>query len=129
MYDSDPTQRSNIFHTLLRIYLRPRPDHPVLFAPALSLLSMHAARIDAVEAFDLLPPLVALEDIQVYLTKTLRRSVERRREAKVVRAIGKSAVEEAEREVVDLEERRVKITEARLCVLFRAFLLRRNTAR
>ncbi|GAA5987416.1 hypothetical protein JCM10908_001946 [Rhodotorula pacifica] len=115
VYDSDPTLRSNIFHTLLRIYLRPRPDHPVLFSPALSLLSTHAARIDAVEAFELLPPLVALEDIQVYLTKTLRRSVEKRREAKMVRAVGKSAVEKAEREVVDLEERRVKITEGRLC--------------
>lgn len=108
--------RSTIFHTLLRIYLRPRADHPVLFAPALSLLSTHAARIDAIEAFELLPPLVALEDIQVYLTKTLRRSVEKRREAKMVRAVGKSAVDQAEGEVVDLEERRVKITEGRLCV-------------
>lgn len=116
VYDSDPTMRSTIFHTLLRIYLRPRADHPVLFAPALSLLSTHAARIDAIEAFELLPPLVALEDIQVYLTKTLRRSVEKRREAKMVRAVGKSAVDQAEGEVVDLEERRVKITEGRLCV-------------
>lgn len=116
VYDSDPTMRSTIFHTLLRIYLRPRADHPVLFAPALSLLSTHAARIDAIEAFELLPPLVALEDIQVYLTKTLRRSVEKRREAKMVRAVGKSAVDQAEGEVVNLEERRVKITEGRLCV-------------
>lgn len=108
--------RSTIFHTLLRIYLRPRADHPVLFAPALSLLSTHAARIDPIEAFELLPPLVALEDIQIYLTKTLRRSVEKRREAKMVRAVGKSAVDKAEWEVVDLEERRVKITEGRLCV-------------
>jgi hypothetical protein len=133
VYDSDPTMRSTIFHTLLRIYLRPRADHPVLFAPALSLLSTHAARIDAIEAFELLPPLVALEDIQVYLTKTLRRSVEKRREAKMVRGVGKSAVDQAEGEVVDLEERRVKITEGRLCVsiLFRSlsFLRARSVSR
>lgn len=114
VYDSDTSGHSDIFHTLLRIYLRPRADHPVHFGPALSLLSTHAARIDAVEAFELLPPLVALQDMQTYLTKTLRQSVERAREAKMVRAVGKSAVDRATFEVVELEERRVKIGESRL---------------
>ncbi|GAA6017561.1 hypothetical protein JCM8202_000334 [Rhodotorula sphaerocarpa] len=115
VYDADTSGRSDIFHTLLRIYLRPRPQHPVLFAPALSLLSTHAAHIDAVEAFELLPPLVALEDIQTYLTKTLRRSHEKRREAKMVRAVGKGAMDQAQYEVVELEARRVKIAEGRVC--------------
>lgn len=115
VYDSDESMRSTIFLLLLRIYLRPRPSHPLLFAPALSLLSTQAARIDPTEVFDLLPPLVALGDLQVYLEKTLRRSTERVREAKMVKAIGRSWLDQNEREVVDLEERRVKVTEGRVC--------------
>ncbi|GJN90166.1 hypothetical protein Rhopal_003165-T1 [Rhodotorula paludigena] len=115
VYDSDESMRPSIFLLLLRIYLRPRPSHPLLFAPALSLLSTQAARIDPTEAFDLLPPLVALGDLQVYLEKTLRRSTERVREAKMVKAIGRSWLDQNEREVVDLEERRVKVTEGRVC--------------
>ncbi|GAA5999473.1 Vam6p [Rhodotorula paludigena] len=115
VYDSDESMRSTIFLLLLRIYLRPRPSHPLLFAPALSLLSTQAARIDPTEAFDLLPPLVALGDLQVYLEKTLRRSTERVREAKMVKAMGRCWLDQNEREVVDLEERRVKVTEGRVC--------------
>lgn len=109
--------RSSIFHVLLRIYLRPRPNHPLLFGPALALLASHAAAIDAIEVFDLLPPLVALGDLQTYLEKTLRRSGERVRDAKMVKAIGRSAMDDAERNVINLEERRVKITETRVCPL------------
>ncbi|BGP49482.1 Vacuolar morphoproteinsis protein 6 [Rhodotorula kratochvilovae] len=115
VYDSDEAMRPTIFHLLLRLYLRPRPNHPLLFTPALSLLSTQAARIDPIEAFDLLPPLVALGDIKVYLEKTLRKSNERAREAKMVKALGRSWLDQQEREVVDLEERRVKITEGRVC--------------
>lgn len=116
VYEVDPTMRSSIFHILLRIYLRPRANHPMLFGPALALISAHASSIDAIEVFDLLPPLVALSDIKVFLEKTLRRSGERVREAKILKAIGRSTVETEERSVVDLEERRVKITDSRVYV-------------
>ncbi|GAA5860999.1 hypothetical protein JCM5353_003083 [Sporobolomyces roseus] len=115
VYDNDESMRSTIFPLLLRLYLRPRPSHPLLFGPALSLLSTHAARIDPLEAFDLLPPLVSLSDMQVYLKKTLRRSTERRREAVMVKNVARSWVDQAEGELVDLEERRVKISESRVC--------------
>lgn len=108
--------RATIFPLLLRLYLRPRPSHPLLFAPALSLLSNHAARIDPLEAFELLPPLVSLGDMQTYLIKTLRRSTERRREAVMVKNVGRSWVDQNERDLVDLEERRVKISESRVYV-------------
>lgn len=107
--------QSSIFHILLRIYLRPRSNHPLLFGPALALLSSHAAAIDAVEVFDLLPPLVALRDLQTYLEKTLRRSGERTRDAQLVRAVRQSQMDDAARRVVDLEERRVKVTDGRVC--------------
>ncbi|GAA5895940.1 Vam6p [Sporobolomyces salmoneus] len=115
VYESDEAMKSTIFPLLLRLYLRPRPSHPLLFAPALSLLSNHAARIDPFEAFELLPPLVSLGDMQTYLTKTLRRSTERRREAVMVKNVGRSWVEQNERDLVDLEERRVKISDSRVC--------------
>uniref|UniRef100_A0A0K3CJ75 BY PROTMAP: gi/342319407/gb/EGU11356.1/ Rab guanyl-nucleotide exchange factor [Rhodotorula glutinis ATCC 204091] n=1 Tax=Rhodotorula toruloides TaxID=5286 RepID=A0A0K3CJ75_RHOTO len=114
VYDSDESMRPTIFHLLLRLYLRPRQNHPLFVGPALALLSTQAARIDPIEAFELLPPLVAVSDIKVYLEKTLRRSNERARETKMVKAIGRSWVDQADREVVDLEERRVKVTEGRV---------------
>lgn len=106
--------KSTIFPLLLRLYLRPRPSHPLLFGPALSLLSNHAARIDPLETFELLPPLVSLSDVQTYLKKTLRRSTERKREAVMVKNVGRSWIDQNDREVVDLEERRVKISESRV---------------
>ncbi|GAA5982475.1 hypothetical protein JCM5350_000425 [Sporobolomyces pararoseus] len=115
VYDSDESMKSTIFPLLLRLYLRPRPSHPLLFGPALSLLSNHAARIDPLETFELLPPLVSLSDMQTYLKKTLRRSTERKREAVMVKNVGRSWVDQNEREIVDLEERRVKISESRVC--------------
>jgi hypothetical protein len=114
VYESDPTMRSSIFHLLLRIYLRPRPSHPLLFSPALALLQNHSSSISALDVFDLLPPLVALSDIKIFLEKTLRRSGEREREGKVLRALGKSEMEGRRGKVVELEERRVKITEGRV---------------
>ncbi|GAA5946072.1 hypothetical protein JCM3775_007212 [Rhodotorula graminis] len=115
VWDSDESMRPSIFHLLLRLYLRPRPDFPLFFEPALSLLSTQAARIDPVEAFDLLPPLVALGDLQVYLEKTLRRQTERSTESRMVKAIGRSLLDQQEVKIVDLEERRVKITDGRIC--------------
>jgi len=114
VYDSDESMRPTIFHLLLRLYLRPRPDYPLLFEPALSLLSTQAARIDPVEAFDLLPPLVALGDLQIYLEKTLRRQTERSTESRMVKAIGRALLDQQDVELVDLEERRVKITDGRM---------------
>lgn len=114
VYDSDPVMRPTIFHLLLRIYLRPRPSHPLLFAPALALISSHASSIDAIEVFELLPPLVALQDIRGFLEKTLRSGGEKRREVGVVRGVGRAGVDRLEEELVQLEERRVKITEGRV---------------
>ncbi|GEM08903.1 rab guanyl-nucleotide exchange factor [Rhodotorula toruloides] len=115
VYDSDESMRATIFHLLLRLYLRPRQNHPLFFGPALALLAIQAARIDPIEAFELLPPLFAVSDIKVYLEKTLRRSSERVREAKMVKAIGQSWVDQADSGIVDLEERRVQVTEGRVC--------------
>ncbi|GAA6044405.1 hypothetical protein JCM8097_002743 [Rhodosporidiobolus ruineniae] len=115
VYDDDETMRPTIFPLLLRLYLRPRPGQPLLFDPALSLLATHAARIPHLEAFDLLPPLVAVKDLQTYLEKTLRRSGERRREGTMVREVQRAWMEEKEWEKVTLEERRVKVSEGRVC--------------
>lgn len=106
--------RQTIFHLLLRIYLRPRINHPLLFTPALALISNHAASIDPIEVFDLLPPLVALGDIKTFLEKTLRKSHEKAREGQVLRGIARSQMDANSQTVVELEERRVKITDSRL---------------
>lgn len=107
--------RSSIFSLLLRLYLRPRASQPLLFTPALSLISSHASQMDPIEVFDLLPPLVALSDLRGWLEKSLRRSGQVQREARVVRALGRAECDEKEIAVAALENRRVRVDETRLC--------------
>ncbi|SCZ95117.1 BZ3500_MvSof-1268-A1-R1_Chr11-3g03615 [Microbotryum saponariae] len=105
----------DVFHILLRIYLRPTNDQKVMFAPALELVKKYALYLDPIVVFDLLPPLVSIADLKVFLEKTLRRSVQAKNDTLVLKAITKSLSEKEEREKVDLEERRVKVTEGRVC--------------
>ena len=123
VYDAKDPSKSGIFLTLLKVYLRPTqqqrdsgtsqhvspaetPSAP-LFAPALALLSTQGTRMDTDAALDLLPPLVTVRDVRVFLGKSIRRSVWTARMDGVARTL------------VDLEGRRVKITDGRLCPLCR----------
>ncbi|SCV73601.1 BQ2448_7527 [Microbotryum intermedium] len=104
-----------IFHVLLRIYLRPRDDQKFMFEPALELVKKYALYLDPIVVFDLLPPLVLVGDLKVFLEKTLRRSVQAKNDRLTLKGITKSLLEKQDTEKVGLEERRVKITEARVC--------------
>ncbi|KDE07783.1 hypothetical protein MVLG_02051 [Microbotryum lychnidis-dioicae p1A1 Lamole] len=106
----------DIFHILLRIYLRPRRnDQKIMFEPALELIKKNALYLDPIVVFDLLPPLISIGKLKIFLEKTLRRSVQVKNETLVLKGITKSFLEKEERDKVDLEERRVKINEGRVC--------------
>jgi hypothetical protein len=115
VYASEPDSKGSVFLTLLRIYLRPRPGTQVLLEPAVELISRHAARIDAAEVFDLLPPLMTVQELQSFLVKAMRRSTELRRGSRVEREIYRARQDQLDLKQVGLEDRRVRITESRVC--------------
>jgi hypothetical protein len=115
VYLAQPDSKGSVFLTLLRIYLRPRPNMPVLLEPAVGLISRHASRIDATEVFELLPPLMTVQELQDFLVKAIRRSVELQRGSRVEREIYRARQDQLDLKLVTLEDKRVKITESRVC--------------
>ncbi|KAF8896557.1 vacuolar sorting protein 39 domain 2-domain-containing protein [Infundibulicybe gibba] len=107
------TPTSGVFHTLLRIYLRPTvtTSHDLL-RPALELISRHGPRLDAVEILELLPPLVAAENIRTFLIGALRAPIF---DTHVVRAVSKARDEQLARRLMGLQAKRVKVTDSRIC--------------
>ncbi|KAL0577985.1 Vacuolar morphogenesis protein 6 [Marasmius crinis-equi] len=107
------TPTSNVFLTLLRIYLRPTVKTNIDFLqPALDLISRHSPRLDTVEALQLLPPMVTTQDIRTFLIEGLRIPVF---DAHVMRSISKARDDQLSRSLMALQLRRVKVTDSRIC--------------
>jgi Vam6/Vps39-like protein vacuolar protein sorting-associated protein 39 len=112
---------SAIFLTLLRIYLRPQSSPPTtssyptpwLLQPALELISRHSPRLDAVETLQILPPLVQAQDLKEFLVQSLRAP---RFDVRVIREIAKARKEDVAAKLMMLEQRKVKVTDSRMCV-------------
>lgn len=105
----------NIFLPLLRIYLVPKPPHTkLLIPPALSLIAKHSTSLEPLEVIDLLPPLLTMQEVHSFFLKTLREGKARRNEARVLREVMKSQGQAADRTLMRLQERRVRITDTRL---------------
>ncbi|KAI9061003.1 hypothetical protein FKP32DRAFT_1594678 [Trametes sanguinea] len=106
---------SNVFLTLLRIYLQPGPSAPSaaeLLPPALELISRHSPRLDPVATLQLLPPLVTAQDVRAFLLESLRAPVF---DTRVVRNIYKAREEQIARRLMVLQSKRVRITDSRIC--------------
>ncbi|KDR78810.1 hypothetical protein GALMADRAFT_244386 [Galerina marginata CBS 339.88] len=102
-----------VFLTLLRIYLRPTAQTTTdLLQPALDLISRHGPRLDAVETLQLLPPLVTTDDIRTFLVDALRVPVF---DTRVIRQISKARNDQLARRLINLQARRVKVTDSRIC--------------
>ncbi|KAG7444850.1 uncharacterized protein BT62DRAFT_970791 [Guyanagaster necrorhizus] len=112
-YYQSEGETSNIYLTLLRIYLRPTvKDTQDYLHPALDLISRHSPRLDAVETLKLLPPLVTAEDIRTFLVDAMRVPIFNNR---VVRGISKSRNDQLSRKLMILQTKRVKVTDSRIC--------------
>ncbi|RDB25711.1 Vam6/Vps39-like protein [Hypsizygus marmoreus] len=108
---------SNVFLTLLRIYLRPTaaPSSITtadLLAPALDLIARHNPRLDAVETLQLLPPLVTAQDVRGFLVEALRAPIF---DTAVVRQVSKARDDQVARRLMLLQKRMVKVTDSRIC--------------
>ncbi|KAF5392213.1 hypothetical protein D9757_001433 [Collybiopsis confluens] len=111
-YYQPGTETSNVFLTLLRVYLRPTVKMNVdLLQPALELISRHSRRLDTTEALQLLPPLVTMNDVRTFLVEGLRIPIF---DTEVVRQIGKARNDQIARQLMSLQTKRVKITDSRI---------------
>ncbi|KIK62434.1 hypothetical protein GYMLUDRAFT_41874 [Collybiopsis luxurians FD-317 M1] len=112
-YHQPGTETSNVFLTLLRIYLRPTVKTDAdLLRPALELISRHSRRLDTTEALQLLPPLVTLNDVRTFLIEGLRIPTF---DTDVVRQISKARNDQIARKLMSLQTKRVKVTDSRIC--------------
>ena len=105
---------SDVYLTLLRIYLLPGPSAPPaaeLLPPALELISRHSPRLDPAATLQLLPPLVTAQDVRAFLLEALREPLF---DTRVVRNVAKARQEQAARRLIALQSRRVRITESRM---------------
>ncbi|KAG7089926.1 hypothetical protein E1B28_011558 [Marasmius oreades] len=104
---------SNVFLTLLRIYLRPTVKTNVnLLQPALELISRHSPRLDTIEALQLLPQLVTIQELRTFLIDGLRIPVF---DAHMMRSVSKARNDQLSRSLIALQARRVKVTDSRIC--------------
>jgi len=92
----------------------PQKDQSLLLAPALSLLANHSTQLDPAAVLELLPPLVTMQEIRSFLTRTLRDGTRRVHERKVMKSLISARKEEVERVVMGLETKRVRITDQRM---------------
>ncbi|KAJ6608678.1 hypothetical protein B0H10DRAFT_516741 [Mycena sp. CBHHK59/15] len=107
------TETSNVFLTLLRIYLRPTvKTQSDLLQPALELIARHSPKLDAVDTLQLLPPLVTTQDIRTFLIGALRTPIF---DTRVIRNLSKARGDQVERKLMSLQTKRVKITDSRIC--------------
>lgn len=112
--------RSDIFATLLNVYLRPRREEgkaepKAQLEPALRLLSKYGSRMDANQVLEILPPLLTVQELQIFLSKSIRKSISWSNNHKVVKRVRTARMDQVNQSLVELENRRVKITDGRLC--------------
>ncbi|KAJ7510485.1 hypothetical protein B0H11DRAFT_1190833 [Mycena galericulata] len=107
------TETSNVYLTLLRLYLRPSVKNaPDLLQPALELIARHGPQLDAIDTLQLLPPLVTAKDVRTFLIGALRTPIF---DTRVIRNLSKARGEQVERKLMNLQTKRVKITDSRIC--------------
>ncbi|KAH8929300.1 hypothetical protein BT69DRAFT_1236094 [Atractiella rhizophila] len=115
VYLSNPSSRNTIFITLLNLYLRPKSGLPLLLAPALDAISRQGMYMDSAQILEMLPPLVPLKDVHIFLQKAIRKARETKALTQVQRSIYRTRTDQLDEELVTLEERRVTITDYRVC--------------
>lgn len=112
----------DVFLTLLRIYLRTNTESvsnsvaSPMQAQAISLITRYGARIDSVAALEILPANVNLSEFRRFAGKALQRMESTRNYSAVARHVLQERALQTHEASTQLQSRRVKITEARMCV-------------
>ncbi|WWC88076.1 uncharacterized protein L201_002980 [Kwoniella dendrophila CBS 6074] len=124
------SSNSEIFLTLLKIYLRPTESDSIiqnkederierksssLLEPALELVSKHSTSLRPSPVLDLLPPLVPIQDVHQFFMRTLRDNHSKKNQSNIIKNLIKGRKEELDRTLLNLEVKRVRINDQRIC--------------
>ncbi|KAI8067557.1 CNH domain-containing protein [Gongronella butleri] len=120
IYKDDPAMGSEMYLTLLRVYLQPshtsRQDaRQPLLEPALRLLAHHGSHINAAHVLAILPADTPLQGLFPFFEKYIRESHRARNKNRVVKNLLKAEQFQAEQQLAWQQSRSVKITEDRMC--------------
>ncbi|KAI6847384.1 hypothetical protein KC332_g2305 [Hortaea werneckii] len=125
--DDTGAARSNIFATLLGLYLKPPQNEEKRWPQALDLLSRHGARLPASSTLDLMPDDLAVNQMQNYFQGRMRHTTSLLRTEQIVKGLESVRRANTERKCLlgddkfaDMgvkggRNRRVRITEEDLC--------------
>jgi len=93
-------ESANIFATLLGLYLRPPTGEGARWPQALDLLSRHGARLPASSTLDLMPPGLAVRELESYFLGRMRTATSTLRQSQVMRALSSLQKDNAERRLL-----------------------------
>jgi len=110
--DSRKRNASNVFHTLLTIYLLAKPT---LLSPALEILAKHSPRLDASEALALIPPEIAVENLESFFTKHIRKETSNLNEGRIVSELRKVELLRIESRAMRLRGKKAVVREETVC--------------
>ena len=97
---------------LLKIFLRPPPQYPTNFLDAaLGLISRQRIHLDDLDALQLLPPLVPIQDAKAFVYDTLRQPFF---DMMVLREVVKAHGDNVKGQLMKLENQRVIVTDDRM---------------
>ncbi|KAJ9101777.1 hypothetical protein QFC21_003116 [Naganishia friedmannii] len=106
---------NGVFLALLKIYLSPVEGQSLRLEPALNLIATHGTRVDAQEVLNLLPPRVTMNDVREFFVKTLRDGHAKTNQSKITKQLLKTRKEQVDRGLASLQQKRVRITDIRIC--------------
>ncbi|ORX60430.1 hypothetical protein DM01DRAFT_320588 [Hesseltinella vesiculosa] len=121
IYKADPTMGSEMYLTLLRVYLQPNHSNrdngqrSPLLEPALKLLAHHGSHINAAHVLAILPTHTPLQGLFPFFEKYIRESHRTRNKNKIVKNLLKAEQFQTEQQLAWYQSRSVKITEDRMC--------------
>ncbi|ORZ15111.1 vacuolar sorting protein 39 domain 2-domain-containing protein [Absidia repens] len=130
IYREDAEKGSQMYLTLLRVYLQPSSSslamdgkaksttgakRQPLLEPALDLLAHHGSHVNASEVLAILPLTTPLQGLFPFFEKYIRESNRNRNKNRVVKNLLKAEQFQVEEQVSFYQSRAVKITEDRMC--------------
>ena len=115
--DSAPTKArkesaSQVFHTLLTLYLTAKPT---LLAPALDILSKHSPRLDALKALSLIPAEIPIENLESFFTKHIRKETSSLNEGRILSELRKVELLRMESRAMRLRGKKAVVQEQTTC--------------
>ena len=89
-FESSSEEGKDVYLSLLKVYLTPPENNPVMVEPALDLLNKHYKRMDVAKAIEIIPPSLPLDRLFNFFQSVLQEIVLTKRNNQILLSILKS---------------------------------------